>query len=100
MVPRPGLDAATPSDATCYTIPPEPQSVEDIVMMLQDPDELPEDGLHLKQHLADIERSLIRQALDRSAGNISQTARLLRLQRTTLIEKINKYDLRAASTDN
>ncbi|MEY4214985.1 MAG: Bacterial regulatory protein Fis family, partial [Pseudomonadota bacterium] len=40
-----------------------------------------------------------RQALDRSGGNISQTARLLRLQRTTLIEKINKYDLRAASTD-
>lgn len=100
MVPRPGLDSDTPSSAACYTIPPEPQSVEDIVMMLQDPDELPEDGLHLKQHLADIERSLIRQALDRSAGNISQTARLLRLQRTTLIEKINKYDLRAASTDS
>jgi len=97
---RPSLNmpGATALEAP-YTIPPEPQSVEDIVMMLQDPDELPEDGLHLKQHLADIERSLIRQALDRSAGNISQTARLLRLQRTTLIEKINKYDLRAASAD-
>ena len=82
-----------------YTIPAQPQSVEDIVMMVQDSDDLPEDGLHLKQHLADIERSLIRQALERSAGNISQTARLLRLQRTTLIEKINKYDLRSASTD-
>ena len=98
---RPLLEAQRSAAAeTAYLIPPEPQSVEDIVMMVQDPDELPEDGLHLKQHLADIERSLIRQALDRSAGNISQTARLLRLQRTTLIEKINKYDLRAASTDN
>lgn len=97
---RPQLEAHHAAAAdTGYTIPPEPQSVEDIVMMVQDPDELPEDGLHLKQHLADIERSLIRQALDRSGGNISQTARLLRLQRTTLIEKINKYDLRAASTD-
>ena len=97
---RPLLEAQRSAAAeTGYMIPPEPQSVEDIVMMVQDPEELPEDGLHLKQHLADIERSLIRQALDRSAGNISQTARLLRLQRTTLIEKINKYDLRAASTD-
>jgi DNA-binding NtrC family response regulator len=36
---------------------------------------------------------------------VSQTARLLNLQRTTLIEKLNKYDLRqaslpVASTDN
>jgi DNA-binding NtrC family response regulator len=28
---------------------------------------------------------------------VSQTARLLNLQRTTLIEKLNKYDLRQAS---
>jgi sigma-54 specific flagellar transcriptional regulator A len=99
--PRPTLNLNQPAaPEAAYTIPPEPQSVEDIVMMVQDPDELPEDGLHLKQHLADIERSLIKQALDRSSGNISQTARLLKLQRTTLIEKINKYDLRGASADS
>jgi DNA-binding NtrC family response regulator len=34
------------------------------------------------------------QALNRTDGNVSQTARLLNLQRTTLIEKLNKYDLR------
>lgn len=78
-----------------FAVPPRPRSVEEIVMMVQDSEELPDDGLHLKQHLADIERSLIRQALERSGGNISQTARLLRLQRTTLIEKINKYELKA-----
>jgi sigma-54 specific flagellar transcriptional regulator A len=44
--------------------------------------------------LADIERDLILQALNRTDGNVSQTARLLNLQRTTLIEKLNKYDLR------
>jgi len=32
--------------------------------------------------------------LNRTDGNVSQTARLLNLQRTTLIEKLNKYDLR------
>ncbi len=83
-------DAAHP-----FAVPPRPRSVEEIVMMVQDTEDLPEEGLHLKQHLAEIERSLIRQALERSAGNISQTARLLRLQRTTLIEKINKYDLKS-----
>ena len=48
----------------------------------------------MKDRLADIERDLILQALNRTDGNVSQTARLLNLQRTTLIEKLNKYDLR------
>ena len=36
------------------------------------------------------------QALQRNSGNVSRTAKLLNLQRTTLIEKINKYELRSA----
>jgi sigma-54 specific flagellar transcriptional regulator A len=55
---------------------------------------LPAEGLSLKERLADIERDLIQQALERTEGNVSQTARLLSLQRTTLIEKIQKYQLR------
>jgi len=55
---------------------------------------LPVDGLSLKDHLAEIEKELILQALERTEGNVSQTARLLNLQRTTLIEKLNKYELR------
>ena len=57
---------------------------------------LPPEGLSLKDHLADTERSLLEQALARAGGNVSQTARLLQLQRTTLIEKLNKYAMRAA----
>jgi sigma-54 specific flagellar transcriptional regulator A len=57
---------------------------------------LPPEGLSLKDHLADMERSLLEQALARAGGNVSQTARLLHLQRTTLIEKLNKYSMRAA----
>lgn len=53
----------------------------------------PEDGVHLKDHLAEVERNLIIKALEESNGNVSQSARLLNLQRTTLIEKINKYKL-------
>ena len=44
-----------------------------------------------------VERSLIEQALSRTQGNVSRTAKLLQLQRTTLIEKINKYELRAGT---
>ncbi len=58
---------------------------------------MPPDGISLKQHLVDIERSLIEQALSRTQGNVSRTAKLLQLQRTTLIEKINKYELRAGA---
>jgi sigma-54 specific flagellar transcriptional regulator A len=68
--------------------------VEDIIMLAQGLPSLPPEGLSLKDRLADIEKDLIMQALNRTDGNVSQTARLLNLQRTTLIEKLNKYDLR------
>ena len=57
---------------------------------------LPPEGLSLKERMAQIERSIIEQALERNSGNVSRTAKLLNLQRTTLIEKINKYELRSA----
>jgi sigma-54 specific flagellar transcriptional regulator A len=69
--------------------------VESIIMLAQGGvPVLPAEGLSLKERLADIERDLIQQALERTDGNVSQTARLLSLQRTTLIEKIQKYQLR------
>ena len=73
----------------------EMSSVEEVILLAQGIQTLPPDGISLKQHLIEIERSLIEQALSRTQGNVSQTARLLQLQRTTLIEKINKYELRA-----
>jgi sigma-54 specific flagellar transcriptional regulator A len=69
--------------------------VEDIIMLAQGMPELPPEGISLKDRLAEIERSMIEQALERAQGNVSRTAKLLNLQRTTLIEKINKYDLRS-----
>ena len=35
-------------------------------------------------------QNIIEQALIRTGGNVSKTAQLLRLQRTTLIQKMNK----------
>ncbi len=68
--------------------------VEKITMLSQALPVLPPEGLSLKHRLAEIERDLISQALNRTSGNISQTARILNLQRTTLIEKIQKFGLR------
>jgi sigma-54 specific flagellar transcriptional regulator A len=57
---------------------------------------LPEDGLDLKDHLADIEVGLIRQALDATGGVVAHAARLLHMQRTTLVEKLRKYGLQGS----
>ena len=68
-------------------------NIEGIVRMAQGISHLPDEGLILKDHIAKIERDIIEEALQRTAHNVSQTARLLSIRRTTLIEKINKYEL-------
>lgn len=85
---------ANPVSSTTFDLHNE---VEDIIMLAQGLPSLPPEGLSLKDRLADIEKDLIVQALNRTDGNVSQTARLLNLQRTTLIEKLNKYDLRQST---
>ena len=54
---------------------------------------LPERGLDLKAHLADLERAFMLQALKQSDWVVARAAKLLNLQRTTLVEKMRKYDL-------
>jgi sigma-54 specific flagellar transcriptional regulator A len=71
-----------------------PNQVEQMTFMSQALPVLPPEGLSLKHRLAEIERDLIAQALSRTNGNVSQTARILNVQRTTLIEKIQKFGLR------
>jgi sigma-54 specific flagellar transcriptional regulator A len=54
-----------------------------------------ERGVRLRERMRQIERGFIEQAMSRSKGNVSQAARLLSLQRTTLIEKLAKHGLRS-----
>jgi sigma-54 specific flagellar transcriptional regulator A len=56
-------------------------------------DELPDDGLDLKEHIAGIEERLLRQALERAEGVVAHAATLLNLRRTTLVEKLRKYGI-------
>ena len=53
------------------------------------------DGVDLKQLLADLERAYICAALEQSGGTVAHTARLLGLQRTTLIEKMRRLSIEA-----
>lgn len=59
--------------------------------------ELPEEGLDFNAVIEQIENQLILQALERTRGNKKQAAKLLRLNRTTLVEKIKKKNLDAKS---
>ena len=45
----------------------------------------------LREHIAQIELNLIRDALDRAGGVVAHAAQLLGLRRTTLVEKLRKY---------
>jgi sigma-54 specific flagellar transcriptional regulator A len=56
---------------------------------------IPKTGLDLREYLGSIEKQLIRSALDQTDGTVAHAARLLKLQRTTLVEKLRKYELHA-----
>ncbi len=51
---------------------------------------LPPEGIDLRQAVADLEHSLIEQALSRTGGNRNAAAQLLGLNRTTLVEKLRR----------
>ncbi|QOL27087.1 sigma-54-dependent Fis family transcriptional regulator [Thalassotalea sp. LPB0316] len=55
--------------------------------------QLPEDGVNVKEYLAELEVSLIEQALERTDNVVARSAELLGMRRTTLVEKMRKYGL-------
>lgn len=56
-------------------------------------DILPNEGLNLKEHLADLEISLISQSLVKHDYVVARAAETLGMRRTTLVEKMRKYNL-------
>ncbi len=55
-----------------------------------------QDGIDLKQILSDLETAYITEALTASGGAVAATAKLLGLQRTTLIEKMRRLQIGVA----
>lgn len=54
---------------------------------------LPSEGLNLKDYLADLEISLITQSLNKHDYVVARAAETLGMRRTTLVEKMRKYNL-------
>ncbi|MEC9024824.1 MAG: sigma-54 dependent transcriptional regulator, partial [Pseudomonadota bacterium] len=54
---------------------------------------LPEEGVNLKEYLSELEVNLIRQALDNQDWVVARAADKLGMRRTTLVEKMRKYDI-------
>ena len=90
--PGPLVDVAPVAAAA---VPPsaQPATVVAAVVESDDANQLPEDGMDLRDHMARIELGLIREALERSEGVVAHAAQLLGLRRTTLAEKLRKYGI-------
>jgi sigma-54 specific flagellar transcriptional regulator A len=81
-------------DGQLRPVPGSTSAVEEAVLRAQGIEPLHPGGISLRDRMIDIERGYIEQALEQTQWNVSRTARLLSLQRTTLIEKMSKYRLR------
>jgi sigma-54 specific flagellar transcriptional regulator A len=57
------------------------------------PQELPPEGVNLKEMLADLEINMINQALEAQDGVVARAADMLGMRRTTLVEKMRKYNM-------
>lgn len=80
------IDYVLPEAALHMTEMPLPSAFHDALAKLGDID--------LRGYIRDIEVAMIEAALDKSSGNVARTAEMLRLHRTTLIEKMKKFGIR------
>ena len=76
------------TDIDVADLPPE---IQDVPQSAAAPFvEFPDDGLDMPEYLLSIERDLIRRSLQRTGGNRNKAAELLRIKRTTLVEKLKR----------
>ena len=68
-------------------------SYMDIVMSAKGLSSIGDANLSLKETLNSVEKEMISRTLSEVDGNVSMCARMLKVQRTTLIERIKKYSL-------
>ena len=57
------------------------------------PMNLPDDGIDLDSYVSRIEHELIRRALEKTGGNKGRASKLLKLKRTTLVEKLKRLEM-------
>jgi len=69
----------------------EDSASEDVIINANDASVLPEQGLNLKEHLAELEVSLITQSLTKHDFVVARAAETLGMRRTTLVEKMLQH---------
>lgn len=75
-------------DIDVVDLPPE---IQDVPQAVATPFvEFPEEGMDMPAYLTSIERDLIQRSLQRTGGNRNKAAELLRIKRTTLVEKLKR----------
>ena len=57
------------------------------------------DKIDLRRHLSDVEFNLIEGALKKSNGSVTEASKCLKINRTTLIEKMKKYSIPKLGND-
>jgi sigma-54 specific flagellar transcriptional regulator A len=86
---------AAPAPAAAAAVAPGKSAETDAAA----PGSLPDDGIDLRGHMANIELALINEALERTQGVVAHAAQLLGLRRTTLVEKLRKYGIDREQTE-
>lgn len=85
-----GGSRATSAEDEEVAIPASPLTTHDALPRL------PRNGIDLKEHMQHMEVTLIQQALEESSGVVAHAANLLKMRRTTLVEKMRKLGLSRA----
>lgn len=88
------IDGLTFPDALEDEMDTHPAPIEEEGISYREPQmRLPKDNFDLKEHLGNLEYNYIKQALDEANGVVAHAAKRLNMRRTTLVEKLRKYDL-------
>jgi DNA-binding NtrC family response regulator len=75
-------------------LPDLPAEIQQIEAVAPSPTVFPDDGVDLEAHINGIELALIRESLERTGGNKRRAAELLKIKRTTLVEKLKRLEKR------
>ncbi len=59
--------------------------------------EFPENGFDFNEKIESVEREYLLKALEKSGGIKNQAAKLLKLNRTTLVEKLKRFNIRGGN---
>jgi sigma-54 specific flagellar transcriptional regulator A len=90
VVLNPDITVFTPQNIPAEVKPDLPCEEEGSAAAMV-PEEIPDEGVSLNDVVRNVEKQMILKSLEKTSWNKQKAAKLLNLKRTTLIEKIKKY---------